>query len=268
MAARAHQGVAGRPDRSTSCTRAFPGVSFGYLAKYRGQYRRGVVRASKGHQLGQGLWYRSRGRRTHRQRVEEVIDRVRGDGRHRVYRSLGQPNLLITPDRASCARYGLNVGDVNAVVQAAIGGQAITQVLEGDRSFRSDGAMASRNIAEPRRDPQHPRPDADRRVRPARCRSPTSGPSTGASFIYREGLERFVPVRFAVRGRDLQERRARRQAARGRAATQAARGRPSCMGGRIRRAPSGQSPPDDRYPARPAADHGHPVQRRPRSSTR
>jgi len=53
----------------------------------------------------------------------------------RFYRSLGQPNLLITPDREKCARYGLNVGDVGAVVQAAIGGQAVTQVLEGDRRF-------------------------------------------------------------------------------------------------------------------------------------
>src|SRR5262249_27238838 len=52
-----------------------------------------------------------------------------------VYRSLGQPNVLITPDRGAAARYGLNVGDVASVIQAAIGGQAATQVLEGDRRF-------------------------------------------------------------------------------------------------------------------------------------
>jgi cobalt-zinc-cadmium resistance protein CzcA len=42
---------------------------------------------------------------------------------------------LITPNRDACSRYGINVGDVGAVVQAAIGGQAVTQVLEGDRRF-------------------------------------------------------------------------------------------------------------------------------------
>jgi cobalt-zinc-cadmium resistance protein CzcA len=52
-----------------------------------------------------------------------------------VYRSMGQPNLLITPDRKACSRYGLNVGDVNSIVQAAIGGQTVTRVLQGDRTF-------------------------------------------------------------------------------------------------------------------------------------
>ena len=47
----------------------------------------------------------------------------------------GNPTCSITPDRQVCSRYGLNVGDVGAAVQAAIGGQAVTQVLEGDRRF-------------------------------------------------------------------------------------------------------------------------------------
>ena len=68
-------------------------------------------------------------------KIMGVMGRVAGIADLAVYRSLGQPNLLITPDRVACARYGLNVGDVAAVVQAAIGGQAVTQVLEGDRRF-------------------------------------------------------------------------------------------------------------------------------------
>ncbi len=52
-----------------------------------------------------------------------------------IFRSLGQPNVRITPDRAACGRYGLNTGDVGAVVQAAIGGQAVTQVYEGEQHF-------------------------------------------------------------------------------------------------------------------------------------
>src|SRR2546427_9847938 len=52
-----------------------------------------------------------------------------------VFRLLGQPNLLIQVDRTACARYGVLVSGVNAVVQAAIGGQAVTQVIEGERRF-------------------------------------------------------------------------------------------------------------------------------------
>jgi cobalt-zinc-cadmium resistance protein CzcA len=67
--------------------------------------------------------------------VKEVVSGVPGMADMAVYRAMGQPNLMITPDRAACSRYGLNVGDVNGVVQAAIGGQAITQVLQGERAF-------------------------------------------------------------------------------------------------------------------------------------
>jgi cobalt-zinc-cadmium resistance protein CzcA len=51
------------------------------------------------------------------------------------FKSLGQPDVKITPDRAACARYGLNTGDIEAVVQAAVGGQAVTQVYEGEKHF-------------------------------------------------------------------------------------------------------------------------------------
>ena len=52
-----------------------------------------------------------------------------------MFQSLGQPNVRITPDRVQCGRYGLNIGDVEAVIQAAIGGQAVTQVYEGEKRF-------------------------------------------------------------------------------------------------------------------------------------
>src|ERR1700683_1804650 len=135
--------------------------------------------------------------------VNEVISGVRGITDTAVYRSMGQPNLLITPDRKVCSRYGLNVGDVASIVQAAIGGQAITQVLEGDRRF--DLVV--------RWQPKYRQSlDAIRQIRVA---LPNGGyvplaqvadirSAEGASFIYREKLERYVPMRFAVRGRDLQ----------------------------------------------------------------
>jgi heavy metal efflux system protein len=137
--------------------------------------------------------------------VNEAISSVPGIADTAVYRSMGQPNLLITPDRKSCARYGLNVGDVENIVQAAIGGQAITQVLEGDRRF--DLVV--------RWQPKYRQSlDAIRQIRVALPNSSGSyvplaqvadiRTAEGASFIYREKLQRYVPMRFAVRGRDLE----------------------------------------------------------------
>jgi cobalt-zinc-cadmium resistance protein CzcA len=135
--------------------------------------------------------------------VKATLDSVNGVVDTAVYRSLGQPNLLISPDRQAAARYGLNSGDVAAIVQAAIGGQAVTQVLEGDRRF--DLVV--------RWKPQYRQSlDAIRNIRlniPAGGQVPLGqiasvDTAEGASFIYREQLERYVPVRFGVRGRDLQ----------------------------------------------------------------
>jgi len=135
--------------------------------------------------------------------VAAAIGQVPGIVDTAVYRALGQPNLLITPDRAAAARYGLNVGDVASVVQAAIGGQAVTQVLEGDRRFD----LTVRWLPQYRQSLEA--------IRQLRVTIPSGGfvplaqvadvrTAEGASFVYRENLERYVPVRFGVRGRDLQ----------------------------------------------------------------
>jgi heavy metal efflux system protein len=135
--------------------------------------------------------------------IRETLGGVPGIVDELVLRSMGQPNLQITPDRAACARYGLNVGDIGAVVQAAIGGQAVTQVLEGDQRY--DLVV--------RWKPQYRESlDAVRQIRvnlPAGGQIPLDQVSKieaaeGASFIYREALQRYVPVRFSIRGRDLQ----------------------------------------------------------------
>ena len=135
--------------------------------------------------------------------IKATLDTVPGVVDTAVYRSLGQPNVLISPDRKAAARYGLNSGDVAAVVEAAIGGEAVTQVLEGDRRFD----LVVRWKPEYRQSL-----DAIRNIRvslPAGGMVPLGQiagvkTSEGASFIYREQLERYVPVRFGVRGRDLQ----------------------------------------------------------------
>jgi len=67
--------------------------------------------------------------------IESVMKGVHGVKDLGIFRLVGQPNLLIQVDREASARYGLRVSDVNAVVQAAVGGQAVTQVFEGERLF-------------------------------------------------------------------------------------------------------------------------------------
>jgi cobalt-zinc-cadmium resistance protein CzcA len=135
--------------------------------------------------------------------VREVISGIRGLSDVAVYRAMGQPNLLIKPDRQICSRYGLNVGDVGAAVQAAIGGQAVTQVLEGDRRFdlvvrwqpkyrQSSEAIRQIQVALP----------GGGYVPLGQVANITA--AEGASFVYREGLRRYVPLRFSVRGRDMQ----------------------------------------------------------------
>jgi cobalt-zinc-cadmium resistance protein CzcA len=116
---------------------------------------------------------------------------------------LGQPNLLIQVDRQRAARYGVAPGDVNATVQAAIGGQAVTQVLDGERRFD----VAVRFLPQFR--------GTVEAIANIPVNTPGGGPiplrdladinkQTGASFIYREDNARYIPIKFSVRGRDLQ----------------------------------------------------------------
>jgi cobalt-zinc-cadmium resistance protein CzcA len=123
-----------------------------------------------------------------------------------IFHVLGQPNLNIKVDRDKAARYGLNTGDVNTVVQAALGGTTATTVLEGDRTF----AVAVRL------DPKFRESiDSIRTVKVA-YQTPSGTNAyiplseladitldTGASFIYRETSQRYIPIKFSVRGRDL-----------------------------------------------------------------
>jgi cobalt-zinc-cadmium resistance protein CzcA len=134
------------------------------------------------------------------------MSKVQGVADLGVFHVLGQPNLNIKIDRDKAARYGLNTGDVNTVVQAAIGGTTATTVLEGDRTF----ALAVRL------DPKYRSSiDAIRGIKvgyqtPAGTNAyvPLSeladiSLDTGASFIYRERSQRYIPIKFSVRGRDL-----------------------------------------------------------------
>jgi cobalt-zinc-cadmium resistance protein CzcA len=145
-----------------------------------------------------------------------VLERLAGEAKHEmeqvkgiadlgIFRVLGQPNLNIRVDRAAAARYGLSVADVNSVVQAALGGTIATTLLEADRQFSVTVRLAPEyrgNL------------DTVRNLKVG-VQTPTGNAyiplselasislDTGASYIFRERNQRFVPIKFSVRGRDL-----------------------------------------------------------------
>jgi len=134
--------------------------------------------------------------------VKNNLSKVPGIKEITVVRELGQPSLVITPDRAKLARFGLNVSDVNTLVGTAIGGSAATQVIQGERQFdlvvrmqepfRSD-ETAIRNLL-------IATPDGQYLPLSQFCEIKVE---SGASFIYREANSRFIGVQFSVEGRDL-----------------------------------------------------------------
>ena len=135
--------------------------------------------------------------------IEHVMRQIKGVKDLGIFRLVGQPNLLIQIDREASARYGLQVSDVNAVVQAAVGGQAVTQVYEGERLFD----LVVRFLPEFRQDVDAignilvSAPDGAR-IPLKQVASITT--QTGAFIIYRENNERYIPIKFSVRDRDLQ----------------------------------------------------------------
>jgi heavy metal efflux system protein len=140
------------------------------------------------------------------EQVRDQMSQVRGVADLGIFPVLGQPNLNIKVDRAKAARYGLNSGDINTVVQAAMGGAVATSVLEGDRQFD----LVLRYTPESR--------DSIDKIRNIKVAYTTSSGvnayiplselaaislDTGAAWIYHESVQRFIPIKFSVRGRDL-----------------------------------------------------------------
>lgn len=138
--------------------------------------------------------------------VLRTMKTVRGVSDLGIFPVLGQPNLNIKIDRDKAARYGLNSGDVNTVVQAALGGTTATTLFEADRQFNVTVRLAPeyRSTIE--------------QVRDIKVSYTTSAGTTayvplgevaditldtGPSYIYHERNERYIPVKFSVRGRDL-----------------------------------------------------------------
>ena len=115
---------------------------------------------------------------------------------------LGQPQIQITVDRAAIARYGLAVNDVQTVVATAIGGQAATQVLEGERSFDLVVKLAPKSVADPESIRNIPIYGSNgERITLGTVAAVEMRP--GLALIDREENERRTAIKLSVRGRDL-----------------------------------------------------------------
>ena len=148
-----------------------------------------------------------------------------------VVHELGQPSLNINVDREKIARYGINVADVEAVIQAAVGGQAATQVVQGEKLFDLVVRMQPqfRSSAQEIGNLLVGTPDGQQ-IPISQMAEIKQG--NGASFIYRENNRRYIGVQYSIENRDLQ-----RAVEDGQAAVQkecfASRRLPDCMGRRI-----------------------------------
>ena len=134
--------------------------------------------------------------------IKQTLAKVPGFAHLTVVRELGQPSLLIDVDREKIARYGINVADVEAVIQAAVGGQAATQVIQGEKLFDLVVRMQPqfRSSAQEIGNLLVGTPDG-LQIPISQLARVEQG--NGASFIYRENNSRYIGIQYSIEGRDL-----------------------------------------------------------------
>ncbi|HEY8309035.1 MAG TPA: CusA/CzcA family heavy metal efflux RND transporter [Gemmatimonadaceae bacterium] len=181
--------------------RAFPGITFNYTQPAEDavdEAETGLKSSLDAKLFGPDLnVLEQRG-----SQVKRVLDSIKGVRQVTLVQELGQPALTVTADRVKMARYGLNVADVNGLIEAAVGGAAATQVVQGERLF--DLVV--------RLQPQF-RQTADQIgniliATPSGAQIPLREVATlkidnGASFIYRQDNSRYIGIQYSVEGRDL-----------------------------------------------------------------
>ena len=134
--------------------------------------------------------------------IVSVMSTVKGVQDLGLFRVIGQPNLTFSVDRKAAARYGINVSDIQDAIQTAVGGNAVSQVLKGDARY--DLVL---RYQKPYRDTKEAienirllAPDGERVSLAQLTKVATTD---GAEEIYREKEQRYIPVKYSVRGRDL-----------------------------------------------------------------
>jgi cobalt-zinc-cadmium resistance protein CzcA len=135
--------------------------------------------------------------------IKNTLSGVRGFGELTVVRELGQPSLLVNVDRDKIARYGINVADVEAVIEAAVGGQAVTQVIQGEKLFDLVVRMQPQFRSNAREIGNLLVGAPDGQQIPLSQLSDIHQ-GNGASFIYRENNSRYIGVQYSLEGRDLE----------------------------------------------------------------
>lgn len=134
--------------------------------------------------------------------IVSIRSNIRGVEDLGLFRVIGQPNLTFTVDRQAAARFGINVADVQDAIQTAVGGTAVSQVLQGEARY--DLVLRY----------QRPYRDTREAIENVRLLSPSGerislgqltkvATTDGAEEIYREGQQRYIAVKYSVRGRDL-----------------------------------------------------------------
>jgi cobalt-zinc-cadmium resistance protein CzcA len=134
--------------------------------------------------------------------IRHVMEAVPGITQLTLVQELGQPALTVAVDRQKIARYGINVADVNALIEAAVGGAAATQVVQGEKLFdlivrlqpqyrETPEAIGNILVATP-----------NGQQIPLRELA-TIAVSNGAAFIYRQDNARYIGIQYSVEGRDL-----------------------------------------------------------------
>jgi len=134
--------------------------------------------------------------------IKAVLAHVRGIRDVTLVHELGQPSLSIAINRAKIARYGINVDDVNGLIQTAIGGDVATQVVQQEKEFDLVVRLAGKYRNDPEAIGNILVTTPGGQHIPLKELADISV-TNGASFIYREDNSRFIGVQFSVEGRDL-----------------------------------------------------------------
>jgi cobalt-zinc-cadmium resistance protein CzcA len=134
--------------------------------------------------------------------VQSQMATVKGIEDLGIFRIIGQPNLNYTVDRAAAARWGINVADIQDAVQTAVGANALTQVQQGEARF--DVTLRyQQQYRDTREAIENVRLLAPSGERVSLAQLTRISADDGAEEIYREGGQRFIAIKYSVRGRDL-----------------------------------------------------------------
>jgi cobalt-zinc-cadmium resistance protein CzcA len=137
------------------------------------------------------------------EKILDVMHTVQGVSDLGLFRVIGQPNLEFTVDRTKAARYGINVADIQDAIETAVGGKAVSQVLQGEQRYDLTVRYEPkyRSTKEEIENIRLVAPSGERVSLAQLCNIHVLD---GASEIYREGNSRYVALKYSVVGRDLE----------------------------------------------------------------